>query len=356
MILAVESSCDETAVAVLDPSAVNLSDSLKSNIISSQVEAHAPYGGVVPELAARKHITNLPVVVNESLKQAGVSFEDLTAVAVTRGPGLKVCLLVGITWARTLAFGLGVPLIAVNHLEGHLLAHELEPEGSEAVFPRLILLVSGGHTMLILSPSRGVYQTVAETQDDAAGEAFDKSAMLLGLGYPGGPALSKLAAEGDTSRFSFPIGMPNNDQKFSFSGMKTAVWREIENQDLSSEQIVKDLAAGVELAIVDALELKTRAALKKYSPKSLILAGGVAANGRLRQRFKCLGDEFDSRFYVARPAFCTDNAAMIAVAANYHYQKHKSEMECWKINAEQAGPGLELDFSPLNRWPLAAEA
>jgi len=353
MILAVESSCDETAVAVLDPTASELSEALRSNVISSQVEFHQPYGGVVPELAARKHIANLPVVVEESLAEAGVKLEQIKAIAVTRGPGLKVCLLVGVTWARTLALGLEAPLIAVNHLEGHLLAHELEPGGQEASFPRLILLVSGGHTMLVLSPERGVYQTVAETQDDAAGEAFDKSAMLLGLGYPGGPALSKLAAEGEEGEFSFPIGMRDNEFKFSFSGMKTAVWREVKNQDLDQPQTVKNLAAGVEIAIVDALELKSRAALVRHAPKSLILAGGVAANGRLRKRFQSLADEQSAEFYVARPAYCTDNAAMIAVAASYQYQQHKPEIESWSNNSRFAGPELELDFSPLNRWPLS---
>ena len=354
MLLAVETSCDETAVALIDPR----DGKLLANVVSSQVEAHAPYGGVVPELAARQHVTTLPLVAKSALQKAGVTYNDLSAIITTRGPGLKVCLLVGISWARSLAWGLKLPLHGINHLEGHLYAHELEEGGSEAPYPRLILLVSGGHTVLVLARAFREYQVVAETEDDAAGEAFDKSATLLGLPYPGGPELSRAASKGDKYSFKFPIGVPRKPESFSFSGMKTAVLREVKKQDLSQSGMIENLAASVEQAIVQALILKTNKAIENYSPASLVLTGGVAANGLLRNEMQAIADQAKIDLFLPRKEYCTDNAAMIGKVGLLEIAKRKSISSSWSIDegskcsSRMAGPFLPMNFGPLSRWPV----
>lgn len=320
MLLAIETSCDETAAAVFDWQAVEsrapLSKGLVSEVVSSQVKDHAPYGGVVPELAARKHLELLPLVVSSALKDAGIKESELKAIACSRAPGLKICLLVGYSFGKGLALSLGVPFVGTHHIEGHLYAHELEEGGDEAEYPRLSLIVSGGHTLLVLSESFRDYRIIAETMDDAAGEAFDKSASVLGLPYPGGPQLSALAKLGNRQAVPLPIGVKDRPDKFSFSGLKTAVVRAAdaakEGSAKLSETSLHDLAASTETAIVEALVFKSKAAIEKYQPKSFVLAGGVAANGFLRER---LQEVLDIPFFVARHKWCTDNAAMIALVA-----------------------------------------
>ncbi|MDD2943163.1 MAG: tRNA (adenosine(37)-N6)-threonylcarbamoyltransferase complex transferase subunit TsaD [bacterium] len=322
-ILAIESSCDESAAAVLayteDTGAVILAEN-----VSSQIEKHRPFGGVVPELAAREHITNLPHVVGETLQQSGLVVEDLDLIAVTAGPGLKGCLLVGLNFAKGLSFRSGVPLLPVNHLEGHLLAGFLAPEAERPHYPVLSLLVSGGHSELVYSSRPGDYQPVCRTRDDAAGEAFDKIATLLGLPYPGGPELSRAAADGDGSRFHFVIGMKDVADAFSFSGLKTSVMQACATAQRQGddERLVVDMAASAERAIIDALLLKTEGFLLRQletntsmMPASLQITGGVAANRLLREEFSTLAREFSVRFSPAPLKWCTDNAAMIAYAA-----------------------------------------
>lgn len=318
-LLAIETSCDETAVAVF-----NSSGSLVSELVSSQVKLHQPYGGVVPELAAREHLTNLPILFNQVLNDAGIGNEDLVAIAATRGPGLNGCLLVGLAFARSFAAVRGITFIPVNHLEGHLFAGDLVEAPPE--LPFLALLVSGGNTAIVLVRGFRDYTIVAETLDDAVGETFDKVATMLGLGYPGGPALSRLAEVGDCERFPLPIGVEHNDTAFSFSGVKTAVLRLI--TDLKAERngstgqaeldraTASDVAASVENVLVKTLTLKLRAALSRYPEvRGLLLTGGVAANTRLRTSLSELAAECGMAFVVPPQRWCTDNAAMIGAVA-----------------------------------------
>ena len=306
-VLAIESSCDESAVAVLDEKR-----GLLAHQLWSQVELHRQYGGVVPELASRDHVRRLLPLVGQALQQAQTSGAELDAVAYTAGPGLVGALLSGAALARSLAYGWGLPAIGVHHLEGHLLAPLLEDPAPP--FPQLVLLVSGGHTMLIEARGIGRYRVLGETRDDAAGEAFDKSAKLLGLPYPGGPQLAALAEQGRPGKFDLPRPMldrPGLD--FSFSGLKTAVMLTARAAPLD-EQRRADLARAVQDAIVETLCARTLRALQQTGLQTLVVAGGVGANRELRARMAEGAGRLGARVFYPRPEFCTDNAAMIAMA------------------------------------------
>jgi N6-L-threonylcarbamoyladenine synthase len=306
-ILALESSCDESAVAVYDDA-----KGLLAHQIHSQVDLHRLYGGVVPELASRDHVRRLLPLVRATLAEAQTTPAQLDGVAYTAGPGLVGALLTGAALGRSLAFAWQVPAVAVHHLEGHLLAPLLESEPPP--FPHLALLVSGGHTMLIDVSAPGRYALLGETRDDAAGEAFDKSAKLLGLPYPGGPELARLATQGRAGRFKFPRPMLDRaGLEFSFSGLKTAVSLAVRDNSLD-EQTRADIAAGVQEAIVDTLVAKTLRALEQTGYPALVVAGGVGANRLLRQRLDAATARQGAKVFYPRIEFCTDNAAMIAVA------------------------------------------
>jgi N6-L-threonylcarbamoyladenine synthase len=310
-ILALESSCDESAVAVYDDQA-----GLLAHEIYSQVDLHRLYGGVVPELASRDHVRRLLPLVRAALDAAKTTAADLHGVAYTAGPGLIGALLTGAALGRSLAYAWKVPAVGIHHLEGHLLAPLLEPEPPP--FPHLALLVSGGHTMLIDVAGPGRYEILGETRDDAAGEAFDKSAKLLGLPYPGGPELAKLATGGRAARFDFPRPMLGRaGLEFSFSGLKTAVSLAVRNQSAGGgldDATRADIAAGVQEAIVETLVAKTLRALEQCGREALVVAGGVGANRALRQRLDAAAARRGARVFYPRIEFCTDNAAMIAVA------------------------------------------
>ncbi len=310
-ILALESSCDESAVAVYDDTA-----GLLAHDIHSQVDLHRVYGGVVPELASRDHVRRLLPLVRSALATAHTTANQLQGVAFTAGPGLIGALLTGAALGRSLAYAWKVPAIAVHHLEGHLLAPLLEPEAPP--FPHLALLVSGGHTMLIDVQAAGHYEVLGETRDDAAGEAFDKSAKLLGLPYPGGPELARLAGQGRAGRFDFPRPMLDRPGlEFSFSGLKTAVSLAVKDSQAHgelSDGTRADIAAGVQEAIVDTLVRKTLRALEQTGHGALVVAGGVGANRLLRQRLDAAAGRQGAKVFYPRIEFCTDNAAMIAVA------------------------------------------
>ena len=311
IVLGIETSCDETGVAVYDTARPG-ADGLRAQALYSQVALHAEYGGVVPELASRDHVRKLLPLVREALKTAGLTPADLGGVAYTAGPGLVGALLVGASAARAMAWALGVPAIGVHHMEGHLLAPLLEDDPPEPPF--VALLVSGGHSMLVEVKAIGQYRILGDTLDDAAGEAFDKTAKLMGLPYPGGPALAKLAEQGVPGRFRFSrpmVDRPGLD--FSFSGLKTQVLLAWQASD-KSEQTRADIARGFEEAIVDTLAIKCRRALEATGAKRLVIAGGVGANKRLREQLAQAGAADGFRVYFPRLAFCTDNGAMIALA------------------------------------------
>ncbi|MDR6937243.1 N6-L-threonylcarbamoyladenine synthase [Luteibacter sp. 3190] len=307
-----ETSCDETGVALLRWDPENPGRGLLSHALFSQIALHAEYGGVVPELASRDHVRKLLPLVREALKSAGLTPADLGGVAYTAGPGLVGALLVGASAARAMAWALGVPAIGVHHMEGHLLAPLLEDDPPEPPF--VALLVSGGHSMLVEVKAIGEYRILGDTLDDAAGEAFDKTAKLMGLPYPGGPALAKLAEQGTPGKFRFSrpmVDRPGLD--FSFSGLKTQVLLAWQASD-KSEQTRADIARGFEEAIVDTLAIKCRRALEATGAKRLVIAGGVGANKRLREQLAQAGQADGFRVYFPRLAFCTDNGAMIALA------------------------------------------
>ncbi len=305
-ILALEASCDESAVAVYDDAA-----GLLAHVVHSQVDLHRVYGGVVPELASRDHVRRLLPLVRTAMTEARTAPGDLDGVAFTAGPGLIGALLTGVALGRSLAFAWKVPAVAVHHLEGHLLAPLLEDDPPP--FPHLALLVSGGHTMLIDVAAPGDYRLLGETRDDAAGEAFDKSAKLLGLPYPGGPELARLAERGRAGRYEFPRPMLDRaGLEFSFSGLKTAV--SLAAREARDDQARADIAAGVQEAIVDTLVAKTLRALDQTGHPALVVAGGVGANRLLRERLATEAARQGVRVHYPRIEFCTDNAAMIAVA------------------------------------------
>ena len=314
IILGIETSCDETAAAVLD------NGELRSNIISIQ-DIHRAYGGVVPEFASREHQKLILPAISAALKEANVTLSQLNGIAVTYGPGLVGSVIVGLNVAKGLSFGLGIPFIGVNHIEGHLFANFVEKPFPQ--FPFICLIASGGHTQLILAEQPGSYQTLGNTIDDAAGEAFDKVARMLGLGYPGGPAVEKAGTGGDPNYVHFPRAMMDKDNlDFSFSGVKTAVLyhvRKISQEEL--RQDMKSIAASFETAVVDVLVKKTIIAAQKYAISQIVLAGGVAANKRLRDTFNKETRKREYTFFVPSPVLCTDNAAMIARAGKYLFEK-----------------------------------
>lgn len=311
-VLGIETSCDETGVALLrwEPGAPG--NGLLSHTLYSQIKLHAEYGGVVPELASRDHVRKLLPLVREALTQAGLTTADLGGVAYTAGPGLVGALLVGASAARAMAWALGVPAIGVHHMEGHLLAPLLEENPPKPPF--VALLVSGGHSMLVQVKGIGEYKILGDTLDDAAGEAFDKTAKLMGLPYPGGPALAKLAEQGRPGAFRFSRPMTDRPGlDFSFSGLKTQVLLAWQQSD-QSEQTRADIARGFEEAIVDTMIIKCRRALQASGAKRLVIAGGVGANKRLRAELAAAGEKDGFQTYFPRLAFCTDNGAMIALA------------------------------------------
>jgi N6-L-threonylcarbamoyladenine synthase len=317
LILGIESSCDETAAAVVEDGV-----KARSNIIYSQIATHKKFGGVVPELASREHLEKITGVVDEALIRAGVTARDVDAVAVTQGPGLVGSLLVGINYAKSIAFAARRPIIGVNHIEGHV--YSVAFESPPPNYPALALVVSGGHTNLFLIPEPEKYKLVGRTRDDAAGEAFDKVSKLIGLGYPGGPAIDRLAARGDKRAIIFPLAEIKDEAHrldFSFSGLKTAVLRYVRDNNITqvtdpespSQQII-DLCASFQNAVVRALVRSLRKAADLYRPQTLILAGGVACNSELRSAVRKLAQETGLPVYIPSPVFTTDNAAMIAAA------------------------------------------
>ena len=330
LILGIETSCDETGVALYDSER-----GLLAHALHSQVALHAEYGGVVPELASRDHVRKLLPLLREILQRADASPDAIEGVAYTRGPGLIGALLVGAAIGRGLAWSWNVPAIGVHHMEGHLLAPMLEPEPPE--FPFVALLVSGGHSLLVEVDGVGQYRILGESVDDAAGEAFDKTAKLLGLPYPGGPALAKLAEQGDPQRFRFPRPMTDRPGcDFSFSGLKTAAintWRGLEPTPANRA----DVARAFEDAVVDTLAIKCRRALQATRLRRLVVAGGVGANRRLRERLRELLAELGGQVYYPRLEFCTDNGAMIAYAG-------------WRRLTAGQREGMAIEVLP--RWPL----
>ena len=326
MILGIESSCDETAAAVIKNGRTVL-----SNVISSQIELHTLYGGVVPEIASRKHIEKINQVIEEALSEANVTLDDLDAIAVTYGPGLVGALLVGVAEAKAICFAKDIPLVGVHHIEGHVSANYIEHSDLEPPF--LCLIVSGGHTHLVLVKAYGEYEIIGRTRDDAVGEAFDKVARAIGLGYPGGPKIDKLAKEGNGDAIRFPKAkIEDAPYDFSFSGVKSAVLNHINGCKMKGEEIVEaDIAASFQKAVTDVLVEKTIAAAKAYKMDKIAIAGGVASNSALRQSMKVACDR--ENFYLSYPSpiYCTDNGAMIGVAGYYEYMK--GTRHGWDLNA-----------------------
>lgn len=333
IILGIETSCDETAVAIYDSQA-----GLLGQLIHSQVDLHQQYGGVVPELASRDHIQKLLPLVQQLLDQLQLTKDNITAIAYTRGPGLIGALMVGASFARALAFAWKIPSIGVHHLESHIMAVMLEVE--KPVYPFVTLLVSGGHTMLLLAEKYGVYRILGETQDDAAGEAFDKTAKLMGLGYPGGPQVAKLALQGREGVFHFPRPMLHQKNcDFSFSGLKTAVLETFSASDKSA-QTKADIAYAFQDAVIDCLMKKAERALAETGCNQLVIAGGVSANEKLRSIAKQLEKQGIKIFFPQRE-FCTDNAAMVAINGAFRFDlNHVDSLDVdvkarWKIDEIQ---------------------
>jgi N6-L-threonylcarbamoyladenine synthase len=320
LILGIETSCDETAAAVVEDG-----QRILSNVVASQIDIHRRYGGVFPEVASRQHILSITPVIEEAMGEARVSWDDLEVVAVTYGPGLAGSLLVGVNAAKGIALGCGLPLLGINHIEAHIYANWLAPPssppmggkegGASIVFPALCLVVSGGHTELMLMSGHGQYQRLGGTLDDAAGEAFDKVGRLLGLDYPGGPAIEQAAQYGDPAVFDLPRAWLGDSYDFSFSGLKTAVLRIVKAH--GRQVSVVDLAASFQAAIVGVLVEKTKRAAQEYRVEQILLAGGVAANKLLRQE---MAERSDLPVLYPPISLCTDNAAMVAAAAYFRYQ------------------------------------
>ena len=330
IVLGIESSCDETGVAIYDDK-----KGIIANVLHSQIALHAQYGGVVPELASRDHVRKIVPLVRQALSEAGISGEQLDAIAYTAGPGLIGALLVGASMARTLAFAWNCPAVPVHHMEGHLLAPMLETPAPE--FPFIALLVSGGHTQLIEVQGLGDYQLLGESLDDAAGEAFDKTAKILGLGYPGGPALAALAEKGQAGVHKFPRPMTNKPGlDFSFSGLKTFAANTIRGAE-DSEQSHADIAYAFQDAVSETLAIKCRRAIEQTGLKTLVVAGGVSANKKIRERLQQLMDEVGGEVFYPRPEYCTDNGAMIAYAGYLRFK---------------AGETSDLSIRARPRWPL----
>ncbi len=337
-VLGIESSCDETAAAVVENGRV-----IESSVIASQVDLHAQFGGVYPELASREHVKAAYATVNEALQQAHVGLSDLDGIAVTRGPGLAGSLVVGVNLAKGLALSTDLPVIGVNHLEGHLYSAWLYQAGSkpspEPKLPVMALLVSGGHTELILMRDHLQYELLGGTSDDAAGEAFDKIARLLELPYPGGPSIQKAAMQGNPRAFNFPKARLSRPWDFSFSGLKTAVLRAVEEFKAANKPVpTADVAASFQAAVVGALFEKTIAAAREFKVREIVVAGGVSANKTLREAFR---SQTEFRVHIPHFSLCTDNAAMIAAAGFRHFIADETS---------------SLDFDVQANWPLAVSA
>lgn len=315
-ILAIESSCDETAASV-----VKNGREVLSNIISSQIELHTLYGGVVPEIASRKHIEKINQVIEEALREAKATLDEITAIAVTYGPGLVGALLVGVSAAKAISFATGKPLIGVHHIEGHISANFIENKGLEPPFACLV--VSGGHTHLVIVRDYGIYEILGCTRDDAAGEAFDKVARAIGLGYPGGPKIDRLSKEGNPDAIKFPRAkVDGSEYDFSFSGLKSAVLNYLNSCEMKGIEINRaDVAASFQKAVIDVLVEHSLTAVAQYGFTKFAIAGGVASNSSLRAAFATACAEKKIEFYHPSPIFCTDNAAMIGAAGYYEYIK-----------------------------------
>ena len=324
-ILGIETSCDETAASVVADGRIIL-----SNIVASQIDLHAQYGGVFPELASRAHIETIYPVIQQAMEVAHMGWDDLDAVAVTRGPGLAGSLLVGVNAAKGLALGRGLPLLGINHLEAHLYAAWLTSTGpaEELEFPLLGLIVSGGHSELVLMTGHGEYQHLGGTIDDAAGEAFDKVGRLLGLSYPGGPAIQEAAQQGDPTAFRFPRSWLDNTYNFSFSGLKTAVLRQVRRLEKGDDALpVADLAASFQAAVVEVLTSKTARAAAEFDVTAVILAGGVSANLALREAVTL---EVKRPVHIPPISLCTDNAAMVAGCGYWRFQA--GQRDGWEMD------------------------
>ncbi|MFR8547895.1 MAG: tRNA (adenosine(37)-N6)-threonylcarbamoyltransferase complex transferase subunit TsaD [Lachnospiraceae bacterium] len=332
LILAIESSCDETAAAV-----VQNGREVLSNVISSQIELHKLYGGVVPEIASRKHIEKINQVIEEALEVSGKQLSDMDAVAVTYGPGLVGALLVGVAEAKAISYAAGLPLVGVHHIEGHISANYIENKELEPPF--ICLVVSGGHTHLVRVSDYGEYEILGRTRDDAAGEAFDKVARAIGLGYPGGPKIDQLSREGDPLAIHFPKAkIEDAPYDFSFSGLKSAVLNYLNGCMMRGEEVNKaDVAASFQKAVTDVLVEHAMMAVKESGMDKLAIAGGVASNGTLRAAMEAACRENNIRFYRPSPVLCTDNAAMIGAAGYYEYKK--GVRHGWDLNAV---PNLKL--------------
>lgn len=332
LILSIESSCDETAASVVENGR-----NVLSNVISSQIEIHKEFGGVVPEVASRKHIENINDVVEEALVKANVEPENIDAVAVTYGPGLVGALLVGINFAKGLSYAWQKPLIGVNHIEGHINANYIEDKNLKPPF--ICLVASGGHTHLVYVKDYGDYEIMGMTRDDAAGEAFDKVARAIGLGYPGGPLIDKTAKLGNKDAIKFPRAIIDDETlDFSFSGLKSAVLNYLHNSNQKKETVhLEDVAASFQEAVIDVLVMKTMKAAKQKNISTIALAGGVASNSRLRERLKEECSKNNYIFIKPSPILCTDNAAMIGCAGYYKYLKNK-----FSDSSLNAMPNLEL--------------
>lgn len=326
LILGIDTSCDDTSAAVVEDGS-----RIVSNIVSSQSDIHGKFGGIVPELASRRHIEMIWTVVDEALGQASLSLGDISAVAVCHGPGLIGSLLVGCSFAKSLCYTRGIPLVAVNHLEGHILSTFLEDDTPE--FPFIALIVSGGHTSLYLAEGFGTYTELGRTRDDAAGEAYDKVSKLLGLGYPGGPVIDRLAAEGNPDAIDFPRAYLPDSLDFSFSGIKTAVLNHVRGIERTGQPLpVADIAASFQAAMTDILVRKTEWAIRKKWIRRVTVSGGVAANSALRQRMLEMGKQRDVQVFIPSMKLCTDNAAMIA-AAGYH-RAAKNQLAGFDLNPQ----------------------
>ena len=334
-ILGIETSCDETAASIVEDGRLIL-----SNLVASQVDLHAQYGGVFPEVASRQHILTIHNIVENTLQMAHLTLNDVDAIAATRGPGLPGSLVVGLNFAKGLAIGSGLPLLGINHLEAHIYSAWLIPSNqtatSEPKFPLLALIVSGGHTELILMIDHLKYQRLGGTLDDAAGEAFDKVARMLGLTYPGGPAIQDIAEQGNALAFNFPRAWLEGTWDFSFSGLKTAVLREVQRLEESSLPLpIADLAASFQSAVVDILVKKTLAAASEFNVEEVLVAGGVSANVALRQTFQ---ESSACPVHIPPNSLCTDNAAMTAAVGHHRFQQGQRD---------------PLDLDVLPNWPIS---
>lgn len=350
LVLGIESSCDETAAAV-----VRDGREILSSVISSQIDLHAPYGGVVPELASREHLNKIQPIVKEALQRANVELKDLDAVAVTQGPGLIGSLLVGVCFAKALAFALEKPFIGVNHIEGHVYSVAFENPPIE--YPALALIVSGGHTNLFFIPEEGKYKVVSRTRDDAAGEAFDKIGKMLGLGYPGGPVIDRLAREGDAEKIKFPIAKISDGRPdFSFSGLKTAVSRYVRENKIQpvapGETIspeIKDLCAGFQATVVKSLVGTMEKLAAECHPKTLIVAGGVACNTALREAAQKAAEKLRIPVYFPSRHLSTDNAAMIAAAGTFHLKRGERSELSMTADVSMRLQNFEVEDAELKR-------